>query len=333
MKTVTKYIYNQVAANKLDLNDAKTMLKELQDRSSDGGKDIAIIGLACRFANADSPEEFWDKLINQADCIGEFPSGREQQCREILKKSLKARMLFYDPGEEKSDESIYVKGGYLPEIDKFDAAFFRIPPREAMHMDPVQRVFLETAYEAMEDAGYGGANLMGAKVGVFAGRDHAQPTMYNHVTEPDDMKLTGSYTGILASRIGYIFNFKGPSVVIDTACSSGLVAVHEACRALANKECELAIAGGIQIQLFPIMKNGYSTMSMLESHDERVRTFDKDATGTLWGEGAGVVVLKPLEKAMTDHDHIHAVIKGSAVINCGASSGITAPTVEASTLR
>lgn len=330
MKTVTKYIYNQVAANQLSLNDAKTMLKELQERASNNGNDIAIIGMACRFSKAANPDEFWDNIINKVNCIDNFPANRGEECRDLSDKSFMARMLSGNPREhEAQGGSIYARGGYLPEIDKFDAAFFRIPPREAMHMDPTQRIFLETAYEAMEDAGYGGQNLYGAKVGVFVGNDHTRPTMYKNVTESDEMQLTGSYAGILASRIGYIYNFKGPSMVIDTACSSGLVAVHEACRALTSKECEVAIAGGIQIQLFVNIKGTPSGMGILESNDEYVRTFDKDANGTVWGEGAGALIVKPLDKAIADHDHIYAVIKGSAINNCGASSGITAPNVEA----
>jgi polyketide synthase PksN len=332
MKTVTKYIYNQVAANQLSLNDAKTMLKELQDRASSQGNEIAIIGMACRFPKAANPDEFWDNLINKINCIDDFPPSRRETCRNLSDKSLLARMLFGNPRDhEEQGQSIYVKGGYLPEIDKFDAAFFRIPPREAMHMDPLQRIFLETAYEAMEDAGYGGRNLYGTKVGVFVGEDHtySTSTIYKEVTEPDEMKLTGSWAGILASRLGYIYNFRGPCMVIDTACSSGLVALHEACRALINKECEAAIAGGIQIRLFPNIKGIHSTMEMFESNDDSVRTFDKDAGGTVWGEGAGALIVKPLDKAIADHDHIYAVIKGSAINNCGASSGITAPNVEA----
>ncbi|HEX3044183.1 MAG TPA: beta-ketoacyl synthase N-terminal-like domain-containing protein [Bacillota bacterium] len=354
MKTVTKYIYNQVATNQLSPDDAKTMLKELQDLASNTeagansselakavSSETAIIGIACRFPKANNPDEFWHNLINKINCIDIFPPGRCKEYRDFTAKSLMARMLSGNPREDESGagapggaharegDSLYVKGGYLPEIDKFDAAFFRIPPREATHMDPVQRIFLEVAYEAMEDAGYGGQNLYGAKVGVFVGKDHTNPTMYKEVTEPDEMKLTGSWAGILASRLGYIYNFRGPAMVIDTACSSGLVAVHEACRALINKECEAAIAGGIQIQLFPSLKGGNNTMEMLESNDELVRTFDKAASGTVWGEGVGALILKPLDKAIIDHDHIYAVINGSAINNCGASSGITAPNVEA----
>ncbi|HEX3048180.1 MAG TPA: beta-ketoacyl synthase N-terminal-like domain-containing protein, partial [Bacillota bacterium] len=223
----------------------------------------------------------------------------------------------------------YVKGGYIQDIDKFDAAFFRITPKEAMFIDPLQRVFLEVAYEAMEDSGYGGLALYGAKVGVFVGKDHTNSTMYKYVTEPDEMQLTGSWAGILASRISYLYNFRGPSLVIDTACSSGLVGLHEACHALNKGECDVAIAGGIHVQIFADLKDGPRVMGMVESSDEHVRTFDKKASGTVWGEGAGALILKPLSKAIADRDHIYAVITGSAINNDGAGSGLTAPNADA----
>ncbi|HEX3046006.1 MAG TPA: beta-ketoacyl synthase N-terminal-like domain-containing protein, partial [Bacillota bacterium] len=355
MKTVTKYIYNQVAAKQLALDEAKTMLKELQDLASNMeseanssevagaakvaqavSSETAIIGIACRFPKAANPDEFWNNIINKINCIDNFPPERSKDCLNLADSSLMAWMIGGNPQKHESGagapggDNIYVKKGYLPEIDKFDAPFFRISPKEAMNMDPPQRIFLETAYEAMEDAGYGGQNLYGARVGVYAGTDHTHPTMYRDVTKPDEMQLAGSWTGVLASRISYIFNFRGPSMVIDTACSSGLVALHEACRALNNKECDTAIAGGVQIQIFTDIKSERSMeLDLMEARDEQVRTFDKSASGTVLGEGAAALILKPLEKAIADHDHIYAVIKGSAVNNDGASGGITAPNAEA----
>jgi amino acid adenylation domain-containing protein len=305
------------------------MIKELQDLTAGNKNEIAVIGMAGKFPKAADLKQFWRNLINGINCIDDFPGTRRKEWREICAQSLYARLLSkYSPEQYSNDDNVFVKGGYLDEVDKFDAAFFRISPKEAMYMDPLQRVFLEVAYEAMEDAGYGGQKLYGAKVGVFVGKDHTNPTMYRYITEPDEMQLTGSWTGILASRISYIFNFRSPCMVIDTACSSGLVALYEACRALNNKECDLAIAGGVQVHLFTEIK-GESSMQMVESSDDHVRTFDKAASGTIWGEGAGALILKPLEKAIADRDHIHAVIKGCAVNNDGASSGISAPNAEA----
>jgi polyketide synthase PksN len=293
--------------------------------------ETAIIGMAGKFPKAADLTQFWHNLINGVNCIYDFPEARRNDCQELCAQSLYARILSGNTSEQSSgnDRSMYMKGGYLNEINKFDAAFFRISPKEAMFMDPLQRIFLETAYEAMEDAGYGGQKLYGAKVGVFVGNDHTNSTMYKYITETDEMQLTGTWAGILASRISYIFNFRSPSMVIDTACSSGLVALYEACRALQNEECDLAIAGGIHIQIFADVKNAQYNMEMVESSDDYVRTFDKDASGTIWGEGAGALLVKPLDKAIADGDHIYAVIKGGAINNDGASSGIAAPNAEA----
>jgi iturin family lipopeptide synthetase A len=329
MKTITKYIYNQVAANQMPLNEAKEMLKELQDVSSNNQSDIAIIGMAGKFPKAANLDEYWRNLTNGVNCIDDFPQARIKEWLEVCEKSIYARLLSKSSPEKNINGNNFVKGGYLDEVDTFDAAFFKISPKEAMYMDPLQRVFLETAYEAMEDAGYGGQNLYGAKVGIYVGKDHTNSTMYKYVTEPDEMQLTGNWTGILASRLSYIFNFRSPSMVIDTACSSGLVALYEACRALKNKECDVAIAGGVQVQIFTDTKDGTHSMGMVESSDDHVRTFDKNASGTIWGEGAGALILKPLDKAIADHDHVHAVIKGGAINNDGASSGIAAPNAEA----
>jgi amino acid adenylation domain-containing protein len=330
MKTITKYIYDQVAAKQLSHTDAVTMIKELQDMTAGNQNEIAVIGMAGKFPKAADLNQFWRNLSNRTDCIDDFPDARKKECDDLCTKSLYARLLNPDPPEQNtSGDNIYVKGGYLDEVDKFDAAFFKISPKEAMYMDPLQRVFLETAYEAMEDAGYGGQKLYGAKAGVFVGKDHTHSTMYKFLTEPDEMLLAGTWTGILASRLSYLFNFRSPSMVIDTACSSGLVALYEACRALNNEECDLAIAGGIQVSIVADKKGAPRSMEMVESSDDHVRTFDKDASGTIWGEGAGALLLKPLDKAIADRDHIHAVIKGCAINNDGASSGITAPNAEA----
>jgi iturin family lipopeptide synthetase A len=330
MKTITKYIYDQVAAKQLSHSDAAIMIKELRDQTAGHKTDIAVIGMAGKFPKAADLNQFWHNLKNGINCIDNFPAERINDWQDLCAQSSYARILSKNPPEQNPNgDNIYVKGGYLEAVDKFDAAFFKISPKEAMYMDPLQRIFLETTYEAIEDAGYGGPKLYGAKVGVFVGKDHTNSTMYKYVTKPDEMQLTGTWAGILASRISYIFNFRSPSIVIDTACSSGLVAVYEACRALNNKECDLAIAGGIQVAIFADKKGEPSSMEMVESSDDHVRTFDKDASGTIWGEGAGALILKPLDKAIADRDRIHAVIKGGAVNNDGASSGIAAPNAEA----
>ena len=329
MDSIKKYILKQVAEHKLSLSEAKLMLQELQEDKKDNLKgDIAIIGMACKFPNGQSPEEYWKIIKNNLNCVDDFPYDRR---KDIDISQIDPGYLQVVTGKtfecEEDAVDYYDKGGFLKEIDKFDCTFFNIAPREAKFMDPIQRLFLETSYEAMEDAGYGGNKLYGTRTGVFVGNDHTNNSLYgSNLKEPDSMVISGTCAGILSSRLSYIYNLAGPSIVIDTACSSGLVSVHTACKSLKNKECDTAIAGGIHIIYKPLKSN---ISKMITSEDTSIRAFDNNANGTVWSEGVGVLLLKPLSKALSDGDNIHAVIKGSAINNDGASNGITAPSAEA----
>jgi polyketide synthase PksN len=293
-------------------------------------EDIAIIGMACKFPGAKNIDEYWSNLKTGVNSIKEPSKQRRDDTAVYYKNQFFTKyMLGFTVSKDDDLDGKFGKSGYLDEIDKFDAGFFHITPREAKFMEPVQRVFLETAWEAIEDAGYGGNKIIGTKTGVFAGRDHAISSMYQYISEPDSMHLTGSWTGILASRIQYIFNMKGPSIVVDTACSSGLTATHMACRSLMQGDCDMALSGGIHLIYLPSLIGQKSSTNVLESADGKIRTFDKEANGTVWGEGVGILFLKKLSKALKDGDNIHAVIKGSAINNDGASNGITAPNADA----
>lgn len=327
MELIRNYIYAQVANKALSQEDAKTLLLEMKNKTAGEDDDIAVIGIACRFPKADNAEQYWENLITERNCISEPPRSRIKDFEDYLLNFFRDKITEYGH-EIYKDGKInvtYEQKGYLDEVDKFDAQFFGIPPREAKAMDPLQRLFLETAYEAIEDAGYGGKKIYGTNTGVYVGRDHVSGLTYREITSDDPMSSTGSWPGILAGRVSYIFNLRGPSLVIDTACSSGLVAVSSACRALKNKECDIAITGGISGVSFLPIKVHSGVLSDIEAADSMVRTFDRNASGTVWGEGVGALVLKPLKKAIEDRDSVYAVIKGSAV-NCdGASNGITAP--------
>ncbi|MDP4146688.1 MAG: beta-ketoacyl synthase N-terminal-like domain-containing protein, partial [Bacillota bacterium] len=328
MKKIKNYIYSQVANHNLSQNEAKQMLLEMKESSDKFEDEIAIIGMSGKFPNANNLEEYWDNIKNGVRCIGELPEERVRDAEQYLLRFLYDRLAANGAIKEDGHLDVnYEIRGYLKEIDKFDAAFFGIPPREAKAMDPAQRLFLETAYEAIEDAGYCGSKVYGTNTGVFVGTDHVAELKYKKIAAKDPMVVTGTWPGILASRISYIYDFKGPSMVIDTACSSGLVSVHMACNAIKNGECEMAIAGGLgNFYYAPLrFKEDLKELESVESPDNTVRTFDKKANGTTWGEGVGAVLLKPLSKALQDGDVIHAVIKASAINNDGASNGITAP--------
>lgn len=317
MEQVKKYIYSQIASKLLNIEDAKKMLQEIFENEKSTkikDKQIAIIGMGCRFPGADTPDEFFDILQNKSKQIKEFPESRRKDTDLHIKDFLENK------------EECYRKGGYLKEIDKFDASLFNISPKEVEYMDPLQRIFMEVSYEALEDAGVCGNKIYGSKTGVYVGLD-STPVVGNFSTSvlksKESYTNTGIVTSILPSRISYLFNLHGPSIVFDTACSSSLVALHSACKDIENGECSAAIVGGVSLFYFPTGRG------VLESPDDTLLAFDKSANGTVWGEGIGAIVIKDLELALEDRDPIYAIIKGGAINNDGTSNGITAPNVEA----
>ncbi|PHS10318.1 MAG: hypothetical protein COA88_02415 [Kordia sp.] len=328
MDLLKNFILEKIASKELTPERAKDLLKELSEGKDSQHEDIAIIGISGKFPSADNVEEFWNNLKNGVNCVQEWPEERREDFVHVLKNPHYTELLFGEsiPVDE-VQEGMYVKGGYLREIDKFDYNFFGIPKREARYMDPRQRLILETAWEAMEDAGYGGDSMKGTNTGVFIGKENTNFTLYKFGTDPDPMHLTGGWVSIHASRLSYMYDFTGPCMIVDTACSSGLSSVHVAMKSIKNGECDVAIAGAINTSLNGQFKNHKEIvdLSSVQSKDMLVRTFDKSANGTVWGEGVSMVILKPLKKALEDKDNIHAIIKGSAMNNDGASNGITAP--------
>jgi len=331
-----EYILEQVSKKELSLDRAMEFLQELGEMEKSSAPDgrIAVVGMSCDLPEALNYNEFWQNILNERDCLGYMPREHDEYYKLVENPQ------FAEVMEIKSfrieENRFNSRSSYLKNSDKFDAAFFGISPREARYMEPSQRVFLETACSAIEDAGYSLNDVYGSSIGVFVGKDHNNAEFYKKISKPDNLSTTGSWHGILASRISYIFNFSGPALVIDTACSSGLVAVHEACRALQAGDCEMAIAGGISTGGAPAdgTKDPEEVTDALESvasPDSTVRPFDKKSAGTVFGEGCAAVLLKPLKKAIEDGDHIHAVILASAANNDGASNGITAPNPAAQT--
>jgi len=283
-------------------------------------RDIAIIGISGRFPGADTLAQFWDNLVSGRDSITEVPSDRWDKER------------YYDPDPEMASlgKMYCTKGGFLRGVDKFDYSFFSISPREAATMDPQERLFLTLCWEAMEDAGYtrpvkrAGADLDN-KVGVFAGvttNTYAllgpEQWMKGNIVIPNSMPWS------IANRVSYHFNFSGPSMPVDTACASGLTAIHLAAESILKGECGMAMAGGVNMYLHPSRYVGMCAMRML-SPNGRCSTFGADADGFVPGEGAGVVLLKPLAQAIADGDSIYGVIKGTAVNHGGTTSGYTVP--------
>ncbi|MCY7487873.1 SDR family NAD(P)-dependent oxidoreductase [Paenibacillus alvei] len=335
MNTVKKFILEQLSMKHISQTEAVNLLAELQQNEKDELNEIAVIGVANRLPMSKNSGEYWDNLVNGRLCFVPKPEDKLVYDEMILKNIDFSEYIGYTPSPENYDKLEQFQGGYITDWDKFDAAFFGIPPREARYIEPEQRVFMEAAVTAIEDAGYSIPAITNSKMGVFVGKDQTNSIHYKYLTEDDQMKLSGFWSGILASRISYTFNLKGPAFVLDTACSSGLVAIHEACSALRNQECDMALAGGINLgiagQNMQDIDNKQTSdedmniMDSVQSTDYRVRTFDKKCSGTVFSEGVVVFLLKPLKNAIKDGDHIYGVIKGSSVNNDGASNGITAP--------
>jgi len=246
--------------------------------------DIAIIGISVNLPGAQNNHEFWDNLKRKKDFITSFPEARRKDIDNYL--SLDSEIV---PRTE------YFQAAYLDEVDKFDYNFFRLTPGEAKLMSPVQRLFLETAYKTVEDAGYGGNKIIGSKTGVFVGYigDITGDTYEDLLSRSDSSLnpgiLTGNMSSMLPSRISYYLDLKGPSVVVDTACSSSLVAVHMACQSIKTGECDMAIAGGIKLFLVPVQKIRLG----LDSSSGRSKAFDNSADGIGVGEGSAAIMLKP----------------------------------------
>jgi polyketide synthase PksL len=280
---------------------------------SNDRQEIAIVGLAGRYPQAENLQEFWKNLQNGRDSITEIPSERWDHT------------LYYDPDRSKLGKSYSKWGGFIADVDKFDPLFFNISPKEAALTDPQERLFLETAWETIEDAGYTKESISGNRVGVFVGVMWGQYELYGaEAMLSGNAALPNSSYASIANRVSYFFDFHGPSIALDTMCSSSLTAIHLACTELRNGEIDAAIAGGVNLTVHP---SKYVSMSQgkFAASDGKCRSFGQGGDGYVPGEGVGAVLLKPLENALRDGDQIYAVIKSSALNHGGKTNGYTVP--------
>ncbi|MGV7002863.1 SDR family NAD(P)-dependent oxidoreductase [Priestia megaterium] len=300
--------YFNLDKNHEEINEAETIETTMSKEP------IAIVGIGGKMPQSVNLEDFWGNLIKGKDLITEIPSDRWNW-----------KDYYGDPIKENNKTNV-IRGGFIKDADKFDAEFFNISSIEAKLMDPQQRIFLETVWETIENAGYQASQLSGTKTGLFVGvstSDYLELLKENNV----DIKAyttTGSFHSILANRISYLLNLKGPSVPVDTACSSSLVALRQAMEAIWSGSCEMAIVGGVNLMFTPTISISFSKAGML-STDGKCKTFDKDANGYVRAEGAGAIMLKPLSKAIADRDQVHAVIKGCTINHGGRVNSLTTP--------
>jgi thioester reductase-like protein len=275
---------------------------------------IAVVGLGCRYPGANGPEELWRLLREGRDAVREVPPDRWD------------RDALYDPDPGAPGKMASRHGGFLDDVEQFDPRAFDITPREAARMDPQQRLLLEVAAEALEHAGIPASVYGGSRTGVFVGIasfDHGR-RLFDDRQGIDAYYGTGAALSIAANRVSYQFDLHGPSLAVDSACSSSLVAVHLAMASLRRGECQMALAGGVNALLLPDVNIAFTKCGVL-SPEGRCRTFDARANGITRAEGAGVVVLKPLSRALADGDQVWAVLLGSAVNSDGRSNGLMAP--------
>ena len=277
--------------------------------------DIAIVGVSCRLPGSPDPAAFWRLLTEGAHAIAETPPDRWDAS------------ALYDEDPSAKGRLNSRLGGYLEGIDRFDPAFFGISPREAAVMDPQQRLMLELSWEALEDAGIVPDSLRGSRTGVFTGASSADYEVLVHrngLSAITQHTATGLNRGVISNRVSHALGLHGPSLTVDSAQSSSLVAVHLACESLRRGESTSAIAGGVNLNLTPEGSVAFAKFGAL-SPDGRCYAFDARANGTVLGEGGGAVVLKPLSRALADGDFVYCVIRGSAVNHDGADGGLTSP--------
>ena len=286
-------------------------VRELEDEAR---VPVAVVGMSCRLPGAPSIDALWRMLTEGGEGVGPVPP--ERWDAEAL----------YHPDPNRHGRLTSRRGGFLTGLDRFDAAFFGISSREAPQVDPRQRLMMELAWEALEDAGVAPGSLAGSRTATYVS---VLTGDYEVISRDDDRRIemytgTGMSNTILSNRLAYVFDLRGPSMTIDTACSGSLVGVHLACQELAEGGSELAMVGGVAVNLLFRGELFFSRANALAA-DGRCKTFDARADGIVRSEGAGLVVLKRLDRALADGDRVYAVIQGTAVNQDGRSNGMMAP--------
>jgi Beta-ketoacyl synthase, N-terminal domain len=289
---------NPIEDKKAGLNSCPTLLSNTHKFFDD----VAVIGISCKFPGVDNIEEFWDVIANGKDTVGDVPKSR-WNIDEYFDKDIFAVNKTYSK-----------RGGFINDVDQFDPLFFNISPKEATMMDPQQRLFLEHAWWALEDAACNFSQLSESRTGVYVGvhNNYYFDSIRDNNIPFDAHNFVGNDAAILSARLAYFLNLKGQAITINTACSSSLVALHMACEQLRMGQLDMALAGGVFLMPNPQFHILMAKGQMLSARGV-CNAFDDNADGMVPSEGLGIVVLKPLQKAISDGDHIYGVIKASAL--------------------
>jgi acyl transferase domain-containing protein/SAM-dependent methyltransferase/acyl carrier protein len=305
----------QLSALKRAIVEVREMREKLDKLERQKSDPIAIVGVGLRLPGGARDEaSLWKMLADGVDTVTEIPKDRWDID------------AYYDPDPDKPGKMNVRRGAFLRDVDRFDADFFSVSPREATGMDPQQRLLLEVSWEALENSAIAPASLLGSSTGVFVGMGNTDywRMVYRDEQQIDAYSALGNSLSVAAGRLSYLLGVHGPSLTVDTACSSSLVAVHLACASLRSGECDLALAGGVNLILSPEANINFSKSRML-APDGRCKTFDATADGYVRGEGCGIIVLRPLSAALAARNRILAVIRSSAINQDGRSGGLTAP--------
>lgn len=275
---------------------------------------VAVVGMAVRLPGAQSCHEFWKLIMNGEDTVSEFPPARATDIKHAL-LPFRSQLV--------NEDKPFFTGSFFESVDKFDADLFHINPREGMFIEPEQRIFLETVWELLEDAGYA-STIRGSRTGVYVGNT---VNKYKFILTENHPSIShGNHSPFISSRVSYTHDLHGPAMMVATGSSSSLLAVHLACQGLLSRDCEMAIAGGITLDLLPVStKTDIWNQLGITGPNVRCRAFDASASGIAKGEGCGVVLLKPLHNAISDGDHIYGILEATTANQDGHSNGITTP--------